>query len=275
MSTSASRSPIGGQRRYLKAEGYALLLCKSIYGTRQAARKWHRCITAWMAKQGYPPVNSEETIFMKWVGEDFIIHGLFVDDMQHTSTSQDLMDEFMEAYSRDFEITGGEEMSTFLGLQVAHINSEIHLHMDNYVDTALKEYKSFVRRTLRPKKLPNAPNHQLTMDDIPEHQDPQAKFYRSFVMKLQYVATWVRFDISFTASQLARHVASPGPTHWAALHHVMGYLECYPSLQLVYRRGPRTGKELVAYADSDWATAVETRKSTSGQVTLYNKTPIS
>jgi hypothetical protein len=32
---------------------------------------------------------------MKWVGEDFIIHGLFVDDMQHTSTSQALMDEFM------------------------------------------------------------------------------------------------------------------------------------------------------------------------------------
>ena len=28
---------------------------------------------------------------MKWVGEDFIIHGLFVDDMQHTSTSQALM----------------------------------------------------------------------------------------------------------------------------------------------------------------------------------------
>ena len=86
-------------------EGYALLLCKSVYGTRQAARKWHQRISAWMATQGYAAVNSEETIFMKWVGKDFIIHGLFVDDMEHTSTSQILMDEFMKAYSHDFEIT--------------------------------------------------------------------------------------------------------------------------------------------------------------------------
>ncbi len=35
-------------------DGHALLLCKSIYGTKQAARKWHLCITAWMDEQGYP-----------------------------------------------------------------------------------------------------------------------------------------------------------------------------------------------------------------------------
>ena len=85
-------------------------------------------------------------------------------------------------------------------------------------------------------------------------------------MKLQYVATWVRFDISFTASQLASHVANPGPAHWAALHHLMEYLDHYPSFKLVYRRGLRTGQELDAFADSDWGTDVETRKSISGQI---------
>ena len=95
-------------------EGYALLLCKSVYGTRQAARKWHQRISAWMATQGYAAVNSEETIFMKWVGKDFIIHGLFVDNMEHSSMSQALMDEFMKAYSHDFEITRGEAMCSFL-----------------------------------------------------------------------------------------------------------------------------------------------------------------
>ena len=212
---------------------------------------------------------------MKRDGEDLVIHGLFVDDMQHTSTSQALIDEFMEAYARDFEITGGEVMRTFLGLQVEHVDSEIHLHMDTYVENVPEQYKSFVRRTLRPNKLPNAPNHQLTKDDCPEHPDPKAKFYRSFVMKLQYVATWVRFDISFMASQLASYVSNPGPMHWAALHHLMEYLESYPSFKLVYRRGLRTGTELSGYADSDWGTAVETRRSTTGYISLYNKTPVS
>ena len=102
-------------------DGHVLLLCKSVHGTRQAARKWYQCISRWMAKQGYVAVNNEETIFMKWVGKDFIIHGFFVDNMQHTSTSQALMNEFMHAYSWDVEITGGEIMGTFLGLQVDHV----------------------------------------------------------------------------------------------------------------------------------------------------------
>ena len=118
-------------------EGHALLLCKSIYGTKQAARKWHRRLSTWMVGNGYPAANSEETIFIKWEGDDFIIHGLFVDDLQTASTSQTLMDKFLEEYSREFEITGGEVMSTFLGLQVDQVQSEIHLHMDNYVSSVL------------------------------------------------------------------------------------------------------------------------------------------
>ncbi len=80
MSISTSRDLTG----WKYPDGHALLLC--IYGTRQAARKWQRCITAWMAEQGNPPVNSEETIFMGWVGEDLIVRGLFVGDMRHNLT---------------------------------------------------------------------------------------------------------------------------------------------------------------------------------------------
>ena len=36
-----------------------------------------------MNEQGYSAVNSEQTIFMKWDGEDFIIHELFAAASQH------------------------------------------------------------------------------------------------------------------------------------------------------------------------------------------------
>ena len=68
-----------------------------------------------------PCSQQRRTIFIKWEGDDFIIHGLFVDDLQTASTSQTLMDKFLEEYSREFEITGGEVMSTFLGLQVDQV----------------------------------------------------------------------------------------------------------------------------------------------------------
>ena len=81
-----------------------------------------------------------------------------------------------------------------------------------------------------------APNLQLVQEVATKGRmaakDPLVSHFRSFVMKLQYVATWVRFDISFTCSQLAGHVHNPVPPHWAALHHLMEYLENYLSFKL-------------------------------------------
>ncbi len=99
-------------------EGYVLLLLKCIYCTKHAAQRWRLHISGWMEKNGYPAVNSEKTISMKRQGNDFIIHGLFVDDMMHVPTSDALKHEFMEKYTRDFDITGGGLMETFLGMQV-------------------------------------------------------------------------------------------------------------------------------------------------------------
>jgi hypothetical protein len=99
-------------------EGHVLLLLKSIYGTRQAERKWHEHISSWMERNGYAAVNSDMTIFMKRSGSEYIIHGLFVDDMMHIYSCDAIKDVFMQLYSKDFEITGGLQMKTFLGMQV-------------------------------------------------------------------------------------------------------------------------------------------------------------
>jgi hypothetical protein len=64
-------------------ESRLLQLLKSIYCTKHAARRWHLHISAWMENNGYIAANNEKTIFMKRVGDDFIIHGLFVDDTMH------------------------------------------------------------------------------------------------------------------------------------------------------------------------------------------------
>ena len=56
------------------------------------------------------------------------------------------------------------------------------------------------------------------------------------VAKVQFLAYWSRFDCSYTAAQLARFCASAGPSHWAALAHLMGYLSYRPSLKLKYDR---------------------------------------
>jgi hypothetical protein len=105
-------------------------LKKAIYGTKQAARRWQGPKSTWMEDNGDPAVNSEKTIFMKRAGDDFIIHGLFVDDIMAAPTKKTLMDEFIEKYSKDFEITGGRLMEKFIGLSVEQDASAIALHLD-------------------------------------------------------------------------------------------------------------------------------------------------
>jgi hypothetical protein len=67
-----------------------------------------------MIKNGYFAVNSEKTIFKKTKGSDYIIHDLSVGDMMHISSCDELRKEFIDKYSKDFEITGGCLMKIFL-----------------------------------------------------------------------------------------------------------------------------------------------------------------
>jgi hypothetical protein len=90
-------------------------------------------ISARMEQNGYPAVNSEKTIFMKRQGSDFIMHGLFVDDMMHVSTFGKPLDEFLALYQKDFEITGGGLMETFLGMEVEQLGKVNKLHLDSYI----------------------------------------------------------------------------------------------------------------------------------------------
>jgi hypothetical protein len=250
-------------------KGHALKLMKSMYGTRQAARQWHERISGWMEEHEYHAVNSEKTMFMKWDGPDYIMHGLFVDDMIHTSTSQSMLDDFFKLYAKSFKYTGGDMMKTFLGMEVEQKNGRIQLHLDTYIQEVLDDYKAVIKKALKPKQVPMQPGVILTNDDCPETPDPrEQKLYRSCLAKVQFAAQWIRYDVSFATSQLARFCASAGPSHWAALHHLMGYLSYQSSFKLTYRQGINTG--LDGFADSDWGNNVS-RRSTTGLVARYNK----
>ncbi len=94
-------------------EGHILMLLRCLYGTtKQAARRWHLQISGWMKKI---VILQEKTIFMKHLGNIFIIHCLFVDDIIYVPTSDalkknfmKLKKNFMKKYTRDFDITGGQ-----------------------------------------------------------------------------------------------------------------------------------------------------------------------
>jgi hypothetical protein len=85
-------------------------------------------------------------------------------------------------FQKDFEITGGGLMETFLGMEVEQPGKVIKLHLDSYIQEVLTEYKEYIKKSLRPKRVPMSPGLVLDNEDCPVTPDPRKqKHYRSFV----------------------------------------------------------------------------------------------
>ena len=97
--------------------------------------------------------------------------------MMHVPTCDKLRDEFLKLYQRDFEITGGGLMETFLGTEVEQPGKVIRLHLDTYIQEVLTEYKEHIKKALCPKRVPMTPGNILTNEDCPITPDPRKQKY--------------------------------------------------------------------------------------------------
>ena len=67
----------------------------------------------------------------------------------HIYTSDEMKDEFLALYKKDFEITGGGKMETFLGMAVEQKNKSIKIHLESYIKDVLTEYSAYIKKSLR------------------------------------------------------------------------------------------------------------------------------
>ena len=81
----------------------------------------------------------------------------------------------MDKYSKDFDITGGTLMESFLGMEVEQWNGEIRLHLDKYIKDIIDKYYLFFSyrpsKPVRPRSVPSQPGLLLTRDDCPVTPD--------------------------------------------------------------------------------------------------------
>ena len=76
--------------------------------------------------------------------------------------------------------------------------------------------------------------------------------YMAIVGALLWLANMTRVDIAYSASQLARFMTNPGPSHFKAAIRVLLYLRDTTDRALVMRPDP--DRELESFVDSSWAT---------------------
>ena len=58
-------------------------------------------------------------------------------------------------------------METFLDMVVEQDDKSIKIHLDNYVKEVIAEYSGYIKKSLRPKKVPIFPGVTLKPEDVP------------------------------------------------------------------------------------------------------------
>jgi hypothetical protein len=82
---------------------------------------------------------------------------IFVDDLIHAATSDDLSDKFICEYQANFDITVEDVIFSFLGMEIEHSKRNLTIHLDTCIQKTLAEYKAAVTKFLKPKQVPMQP----------------------------------------------------------------------------------------------------------------------
>lgn len=129
-------------------------------------------------------------------------------------------------------------------------------------DTGLLECK--------PAKLPMNSNIKLTNSEGDLLADPSQ--YHRMIGRLMYL-TISRPDICFPVHKLSQYMQAPRKPHLQVVHHLLQYLKSAPGQGLFFPAN--NSMNLTAYADADWSSCLDTRRSTTGFAAFLGDVPLS
>jgi hypothetical protein len=108
-------------------------------------------------------------------------------------------------------------------------------------------------------KAPMAKGRMLIVNMNEQKVDATA--YRKMVGKLIYLVN-TKPNLSFSVSVMHQFLVEPQQLHLNAMKQILKYLKGIVDYGILYRRGHNVNLE--AFLDSDWASDLESIKSTSG-----------
>ncbi|KAG7559036.1 Integrase catalytic core [Arabidopsis thaliana x Arabidopsis arenosa] len=231
-------------------------LKKALYGLKQAPRAWYERLTLFLTENGFKRGSVDKTLFIFEEGKDILIVQIYVDDIVCGSTKQQLVNDFVQSMTKEFEMSMVGAMSYFLGLQIKQTDEGIHISQGTYAKELIQR---FGLQTSKTSKTPMSSTTKLSADEAGESVDE--KLYRAMIGSLLYL-TASRPDLCFSVGVCARYQANPKQSHLNAVKRILKYVKGTTDYGLYYSK--QTNQNLVGFCDADWAGNLDDRRSTTG-----------
>nr|GEW02679.1 uncharacterized mitochondrial protein AtMg00810-like [Tanacetum cinerariifolium] len=231
---------------------------KALYRLHQAPRAWYETLANYLMENCFQRRKIDQTLFIKKQKDDVLLVQVYVDDIIFGSTNKDLCKAYEKLMKDKFQMSSMGELIFFLGLQVKQKQDGIFISQDKYVAEILRKFGLIDGKSA---STPIDTKKALLKD--PDGEDVDVYTYRSMICSLMYL-TSSRLDIMFVVCACAHFQVTPKVSHLHEVKRIFRYLKGKPHLGLWYPKD--SPFNLIAYSDSDYASATLDRKSTTGGV---------
>ncbi|GJZ48148.1 ribonuclease H-like domain-containing protein, partial [Tanacetum coccineum] len=142
-------------------------LVKSLYGLKQAHRKWNEKLVTILKENGFVQSINDHSLFTKSKNNKFIALLVYVNDIVVTGNCMNEIESFKDVLKSKFNIKDLCSLKYFLGIKVIKTKNDLCLSQRKYYLELLKEYGLL---GCKPVSTPMEPNFVLTY--VATSEDP-------------------------------------------------------------------------------------------------------
>ena len=190
-----------------------------------------------------------------------------MDDILLVTNDKSLLYEVKQFLSKNFDMKDMGEACYVIGIKIHRERSRgiLGMSQETYISKVLERFNM---KNCSPSVAPILKGdrfdlNQCLKNDF-EREHKKNIPYTSAVGSLMYAQVCTRPDIAFAVGVLGRYQSNPSIDHWRAAKKVMRYLQGTKDYMLMYRR--TYSLEVISYSDADFASCVDSRKSTSSYI---------
>ncbi|XP_042942802.1 uncharacterized mitochondrial protein AtMg00810-like [Carya illinoinensis] len=205
---------------------------------------------------GFQQSTANYSLFTKTGGSSFIALHVYVDDILIASNDTKFVELLKSLFNEKFKLKDLSKLKYFLSLEVAWSPTGISLYQRKY---SLKIFQDAGFLTSKPIAFSMEQNIKLSKDVGDLLLAPTV--YRRLVTRLLYL-TLTRPDLCYSVNRRSKYMAQPRQPHLQAAYRILQYVKGTPGHDLFF---PTTNTlSFKVFADSDWSSCLDSRRSTSG-----------
>jgi hypothetical protein len=241
---------------YRSNQNKVLKLKKPIYGLKQAGRNWNMILTSKLKEFKLQSSLLDPCVFFDQDRKLYL--AIYVDDLLIFTNDQQKLTNLKKFLFSTFDMMDLGMAESCLGIRIDQRSRSITIDQESYIRTLGIKYLEATSKRYNSPCDTNVKCCQMSAYDRTND-----KPYRELLGSLLYVANGTRPDIAYAVGALSRYSDCYNDGHWKALQRVLNYIVNTADEKLIYSRGKI---DTHGFVDSDFASDIIDRKSTSGYI---------